>query len=80
MRGLVLPETILPRASVDRIIRKAGAERVGDKASVALAAALEEIGLEISRIARELSEHANRKTITDKDVKLAYNQWKRVRM
>jgi histone H3/H4 len=64
---------------VDRIIRKAGAERVGDKASVALAVALEEIGLEISRIARELSEHANRKTITDKDVRLAYNQWKRAR-
>jgi histone H3/H4 len=75
----VLPETILPKASVDRIIRKAGAERVGDKASVALAVALEEIGLEISRIARELSEHANRKTITDKDVRLAYNQWKRAR-
>jgi histone H3/H4 len=75
-----LPETILPRASVDRIIRKAGAERVGDKASLALAAALEEIGLEISRIARELSEHANRKTITEKDVRLAYNQWRRARM
>lgn len=75
-----MPETILPRASVDRIIRKVGAERVGDKASVALAVALEEIGLEISRIARELSEHANRKTITDKDVRLAYNQWKRARM
>lgn len=74
-----MPETILPKASVDRIIRKAGAERVGDKASVALAVALEEIGLEISRIARELSEHANRKTITDKDVRLAYNQWKRAR-
>jgi histone H3/H4 len=74
-----LPETILPKASVDRIIRKAGAERVGDKASAALAVALEEIGLEISRIARELSEHANRKTITDKDVRLAYSQWKRAR-
>lgn len=74
-----MPETILPKASVDRIIRKAGAERVGDKASVALAVALEEIGFEISRIARELSEHANRKTITDKDVRLAYNQWKRAR-
>ncbi|WXG43276.1 MAG: histone [Promethearchaeati archaeon SRVP18_Atabeyarchaeia-1] len=74
-----MPETILPKASVDRIIRKAGAERVGDKASVALAVALEEIGLEISRIARELSEHANRKTITDKDVRLAYSQWKRAR-
>jgi histone H3/H4 len=75
-----LTETTLPRASVDRIIRKAGAERVGDKASVALAVALEEVGLEISRIARELSEHANRKTITDKDVRLAYSQWKRARM
>ncbi|WXG45898.1 MAG: histone [Candidatus Atabeyarchaeum deiterrae] len=74
-----MPETILPRASVDRIIRKAGGERVSDKASSALALALEEIGLEISRMARELSDHANRKTITDKDVRLAYNQWKRSR-
>lgn len=74
-----MPETILPKASVDRIIRKAGAERVSDKASAALALALEEIGLDIARIARELSEHANRKTITDKDVRLGYNQWKRTR-
>ena len=74
-----MADTILPKASVDRIIRKAGAERVGDKASAALAVALEEIGLDISRIARELSEHANRKTVTDKDVRLAYSQWKRAR-
>ena len=37
----------------------------------------EELGLEIAQRARELAEFAGRKTVTDRDIKLAYKQWRR---
>ncbi|MFX1563076.1 MAG: histone-like protein, partial [Promethearchaeota archaeon] len=40
---------------------------------------LEELGIEIATIAKELSEFAGRKTVTRKDIKLAYKQWERKR-
>ncbi len=39
---------ILPLAPVERIIRKAGADRVGEDAGVELAKVLEDYGLEVS--------------------------------
>ncbi len=64
-----MPE--LPLAPVDRLIRKAGAYRVSEKAAQALREILEEIAIEISREAIELANHANRRTVTDEDIKLA---------
>ncbi len=64
-----MPE--LPLAPVDRLIRKAGAYRVSEKAAIALREILEEIAIEISREAIELANHANRRTVTDEDIKLA---------
>jgi DNA-binding protein len=64
-------ERILPLAAVDRVIRKAGAERVSESAAAALGEVLEEKGIEISRLANEYAKHANRKTITAADIKLA---------
>jgi len=61
----------LPLAPVDRLIRKAGAYRVSEKAAQALREILEEIAIEISREAIELANHANRRTVTDEDIKLA---------
>lgn len=63
--------TELPLAAVDRIIRKGGAERVSEEASAALAEILEERGIQISKQAVQLASHANRKTITDADIRLA---------
>ena len=40
-----------------------------------LAHILEEIGEYISRRAFEITAHTGRKTITDKDIELAYKQW-----
>ncbi len=61
----------LPIAAVDRIIRKAGAQRVSESAAEELAEILEEKGLEIGSEAAELAGHANRKTVRDEDIRLA---------
>lgn len=68
-------DRIIPVAPVDRLIRKAGAERVSDKGAERLAQVLEEIGEDIARRALELTKHAKRKTITHKDIDLAYRVW-----
>ncbi|HID16521.1 MAG TPA: histone family protein [Candidatus Atribacteria bacterium] len=64
-----MPE--LPLAPVDRLIRKAGAYRVSEDAAEALREILEEIAIEVSREAIELANHAERKTVTADDIKLA---------
>lgn len=61
----------LPLAAVDRIIRKATGVRVSEEAAKALAEQLEEMGMTISREASIFAKHANRKTITGADIKLA---------
>ncbi|HOD89892.1 MAG TPA: histone family protein [archaeon] len=64
----------LPIAALDRLIRKAGAERVSEDAAVELGNYLEEIALEISRKAIAFANHAKRKTVTNEDIKLATKQ------
>jgi histone H3/H4 len=70
-------ERIIPLAPLDRLIRKAKAERVSEKAAMAMGEILEEVGIEIAAIARELAEHAHRKTINGTDIRLSYKQWRR---
>jgi len=70
-------ERTIPLAPLDRLIRKAKAERVSEKAAIAMGEILEELGLEIAAMAKELAEHAHRKTINGDDIRLAYKQWRR---
>ncbi len=62
---------VLPLAPVERIIRKAGADRVGEDAGVELAKVLEDYGLEVSREAIGLAKHAGRTTVKEEDIRLA---------
>ena len=57
--------------AMDKILREAGALRVSDEAKEVLAEVLEQEALKISAQAKTLAEHAGRKTVTDKDIRLA---------
>jgi len=61
----------LPIAAIDRLIRKAGAERVSEDAAEELGKILSEVAIDISKQAIELARHAKRKTVTSEDIKLA---------
>jgi DNA-binding protein len=62
---------LLPLAAMEKIMKKAGAERVSEKAKAALKNVVEEIAEDISQRAIKLSMHAGRKTIKARDIKLA---------
>ncbi|MCD6467357.1 MAG: NFYB/HAP3 family transcription factor subunit [Methanomicrobia archaeon] len=62
---------MIAKASVDKLIRKAEAERVSEDASKALARILEEEAIDVAREAVALAEHAGRKTVKKEDVELA---------
>jgi histone H3/H4 len=63
--------TDLPIAAIDRLIRKAGAERVSEEAAIELGKIISEVGIDIAKQAIELAKHAKRKTITREDIQLA---------
>ena len=61
----------MPPASVERLIRKAGAGRVSAEAAISLTRILEDLAAGISVKAIRLAKHAGRKTVTAEDIKLA---------
>jgi histone H3/H4 len=63
--------TELPLAPVARIIRNAGAERVSADATGELALLMEQYGQSIVKEALKLARHADRKTVTAHDIRMA---------
>ena len=62
--------TELSLNAMDKLIRKAGAERVSDDAKEALAEILKQKALQIAAEAKKMAEHAGRKTVTARDINL----------
>ena len=69
-----MTDKFLPLAAMEKLLKQGGAERVSDKAKVALKNALEEMAHEIAVKAIKLSAHAGRKTIKSDDIKLAVKE------
>ncbi len=63
--------SILPTAPFERIIKKAGANRVSQEAANELAKFVEEKMMQVFKEAMMLAKHAGRKTIVDEDVRMA---------
>jgi len=63
--------TKLPRAPFERILKKAGAQRVSEGAMDEFAKVMEERIFEVAKQAAILAKHAGRKTILDSDVRMA---------
>ena len=61
----------IPRAPVARILMKAGAKRVSENAASSFSEILKDISLDIGRKAVEIAKHSGRKTVHEKDIKLA---------
>lgn len=67
-------ERLIPLAAMEKIMKEAGADRVGESAKVALKNIIEEKAEEISIRAIKFAMHAGRKTIKANDIKLAIKE------
>lgn len=63
-------KTDLPKAAIVRLAKKAGVERVGEDAALAIREAAEAYILKLASESLVLANHAGRKTIKAEDVKL----------
>ncbi len=66
-----MSDKFLPLAAMEKILKQGGAERVSDKAKVALKNAIEDIAHGIAAKSIKLAVHAGRKTVKAEDIKLA---------
>lgn len=61
----------ISNSAMEKLMRRAGAERVSDSAKRALKLELEKCAVDISKRAVRFSKHAGRKTIKAKDIEMA---------
>ncbi|AMD29624.1 MAG: NFYB/HAP3 family transcription factor subunit [Candidatus Nanopusillus acidilobi] len=66
--------TPIPVAPLYRILRKAGASRVGQDAKLAMVESVLQVAEAISARAIELAKHAGRKTVHEDDIRLAIRE------
>ena len=63
--------TELSQSAVERIMKKAGAERISADATETLAVLMEEYGIFLAKEAKKMSDHAGRKTLRGSDIRMA---------
>ncbi len=68
---MVKRKSIISASSMEKLLKKAGAERVSDCAKECLAEYLEKEIIKIGEKALRLAQHAGRKTIKSVDIKEA---------
>jgi DNA-binding protein len=66
-----MAKRLIPLASMEKVLKKCGADRVSDGAKEALKQAIEEKAEEIAKRAVTLAIHTGRKTVKGSDVRLA---------
>lgn len=66
----------IPLATVERMMRDAGAKRVSKEARKAFAVYIEQLTKSLAIEAGEFADHFGRRTITEKDVNLAKKRLK----
>jgi len=66
-----MSKRLLPLAAMEKILKSVGADRVSDKAKVALKNIVEDVSEEITQDAVKFAMHAGRKTVKAGDIKLA---------
>ena len=65
---------VLSAAAMEKLLKKAGAARVGEDAKTELIRVLEEHAIKIGQNALRFTQHAKRKTITAADIREAARQ------
>lgn len=65
------PGSIIPKAPIAKIMQKAGAKRISEKAVAALVDYLIDYGAEVSERANKIARHSGRKTVQAGDIKIA---------
>lgn len=60
----------IPKASIDRIMRRAGAIRISEEARIELGNVLEEIATDLTEQSVKWAKHAGRTTIKASDIKM----------
>ncbi len=66
-----MTRSILPAAAMEKILKKAGAQRVSEDAKEAMSNALETIAEEMAEKSIRFAKHSGRKTVKARDIKLA---------
>ena len=69
-----MSDKFLPLAAMEKLLKQGNAERVSDKAKVAVKNVIEEIAHEIAIKSIKFAVHAGRKTVKAEDIKLAVKE------
>ncbi len=71
-----MPKKFLANLTMEKILKKAGAERISEEAIEELKKIAEDIAEDIAKHAIELAKHAKRITVKKEDIELAARRYK----